>query len=90
MLPNGHRRKAMVSLADSGVEVKAIAIAVQCSVQTVHRWIRRSETTGDLHDRPRSGCPALYSEETKLRMIAFYCQTQPLPDCGRPSLRARK
>jgi len=77
----------MVALADSRVEVKAIAIAVQCSVWTVRRWIRRSKTTGDLHDRPRSGRHALYLEETKLRIVAFYCQTQPLPGCGRWSLR---
>jgi len=88
MLPNVHRRNAMVSLADSRVEVKAIAITLHCSVWTVHRWIRRSQTTSYLHDRPRSGRRApLYSEEAKLRIVAFYCQTQPLPDCGRWSLR---
>ena len=77
----------MVSLADSRVEVKAIGIALQCSVQTVRRWNRRSQTTADLHDCPRSGRPALYSDETKLRIVTFYCQTQPLPNCGRWSLR---
>lgn len=87
MLPDVSRRDAMVSLADSRVEVKAIAIALRRSVQTVRRWIRRSQTTGDLHDRPRSGRPALYSEEAKLRIVAFYCQTQPLPNSGRWSLR---
>ena len=87
MMPNISRRNAMVSLADSRVEVKAIAINLQCSVQTVRRWTRRSQMTGDLHDRPRSGRPALYSEETKLRIVAFYCQTKPLPNCGRWSLR---
>jgi transposase len=87
MLPKDHRRNAMVSLADSRVEVKAIAFAVERSVSTVRRWIRRSQTTGELHDLPRSGRPALYSEQAKLRLVAFYCQTQPLPDCGRWSLR---
>jgi len=80
----------MVALADSNpeVEVKAIGAALHCSMWTVHRWILRSKTTGDLHDRPRPGRPArLYSEEAKLRIVAFYCQTQPLPDCGRWSLR---
>jgi len=77
----------MVSLADSSVAVKAVSIFVQRSVWTVRRWLRRSETTGDLSDLQRSGRPAIYSEETRLRMMAFYCQTQPLPDCGRWSLR---
>ena len=87
MLPTIQSRNAMIALADSGIEVRAIAIALLCSVQTVRRWIRRSQTTEDTHDRPRSGRPALYSEESKLRIVAFYCQTQPLPNSGRWSLR---
>ena len=87
MLPALSRRGAMVTLADSHIEVKAIAIALQCSAQTVHRWIQRDRTTGDLHDRPRSGRPPLYSEAAKLLIVAFYCQTQPLPNSGRWSLR---
>lgn len=87
-LPKLCRREAMVALAGSDFEVKAIAVALDCSVDTVRRWILRSETTGDLHDRPRSGrCPLVYSEDVKLRIAAFYCQTQPLPECGRWSLR---
>jgi transposase len=53
----------------------------------VRRWLGRSETTGELSDLPRSGRPVIYSEESKLRMMAFYCQKQPLPGCGRWSLR---
>ena len=81
------RRHAMVSLAGSSWSMKAIAIALQCSVQTVRRWLRRSQATGDVHDLPRSGRPSLYSEEDGPRIVAFYCQTKPLPDCGRWSLR---
>ena len=77
----------MVALGTSGVEVKAVSIFVQRSVWTVRRWIRRSQTTGDFHDLPRSGRPAFYSEKAKLRIVAFYCQTRPLPNCGRWSLR---
>ena len=77
----------MVALTAAGVAVKAVSIFVQRSVWTVRRWLRRSEMTGNLSDLPRSGRPAIYSEETKLRMMAFYCQTQPLPNCGRWSLR---
>jgi len=77
----------MVTLADSGIELKAIAITMHCSLQTVRRWIRQSQTTAELHDRPRSGRRLIYLDETKLRIVAFYCQTQPLPGCGRWSLR---
>ncbi len=77
----------MVALTAVGLTVKAVSIFVQRSVWTVRRWLRRSEMTTDLSDLPRSGRPAIYSEETKLRVVAFYCQTHPLPDCGRWSLR---
>lgn len=75
----------IASLGDS--QTKATAIALGCSVQTVRRWSRRNRTTGDLDDRRRSGRPALYSEDSKLRIVAFYCQTKPLPNSGRWSLR---
>lgn len=81
------RRNAMVSLAGSALAIKAIAMALQCSLQTVRRWVRRSQTTGDVRDLPRSGRPSLYSEEDRPRILAFYCQTKPLPGCGRWSLR---
>jgi transposase len=77
----------IVALADSRVRLKAIAVVVERSVWTVRRWIQRNKTTKNVNDGLRSGRPALYSEEMKLRLVAFYCQTQPLPDCGRWTLR---
>ena len=78
----------MVALVKAGVRVKVISLALQCSVWTVRLWIRRSTSTGELHDRPRTGRrPVLFTEESRLRIVAFYCQTQPLPGCGRWSLR---
>ena len=84
---NKNCRSAMVALASAGLAVKAIGVFVQRSMSTVRRWLVRSETSGDLCDLPRSGRPAIYSEETQLRIVGFYCQTQPLPDCGRWTLR---
>ncbi len=88
-LPKISRRKAMAVLADFGVEVKAIAVALEASVWTVRRWRLRSQMTEvGLEDRPRSGRRrVIYDEEAKLRIVAFYCQSRPLPDCGRWSLR---
>ena len=60
---------------------------MDCSAFTVRRWIQRSTETDNLNDCPRSGRPVLYTEEQHLKIVAFYCQTQPLPDCGRWSLR---
>jgi len=77
----------MVALTSAGLAVKAVSVFVQRSMSTVRRWLRRSEITGDLRDLSRSGRPALYSEEIQLRIVAFYCQTQPLSGCGRWTLR---
>ncbi len=77
----------MVALTAAGVAIKAVSTFVQRSVWTLRRWLRRSETTGDLSDLPRAGRPAIYSEDTRVRIVTFYCQTQPLPDSGRWSLR---
>lgn len=77
----------MIALSDSNVGVTAIANFLQYSVCTVRRWILQSKTGGELHDHPRSGRPAIYSEENKLRIVAFYCQTQPLRNCGRWTLQ---
>lgn len=77
----------MVALSAVGISVQEVTALVPSSECTVRRWIRRSETTGDLHDRPRSGRRLIYTEESQLRLIAFYCQTQPLPNCGRWTTR---
>jgi len=79
-------RQGILALAEAGVEKKAIGIFMDCSVYTVRRWIRRSARTDDLSDLPRSGCPATYAEEIALKVVAFYCQTRPLPGCGRWTL----
>jgi transposase len=67
--------------------VKAVASLLGYCASTVQRWARRRTETVDLHDRPRCGRPERYSEATRLKTVAFYCQTQPLPGCGRWSLR---
>ena len=77
----------MVTLRASQTPVKAVASLVGYSASTVQRWTRRRIETGNLHDRPRSGRPAYYSETTRLKTVAFYCQTQPVGGCGRWSLR---
>ncbi len=76
----------MVALAHAQVGLNTIAQFVHYSVGSVRRWIRRGKATGEIQDRARSGRPALYTEETRLRIVAFYCQTKPLPGCGRWTL----
>ncbi len=76
----------MVALAHAQVGLNTIAQFVHYSVGSVRRWIRRGKATGEIQDHARSGRPALYTEETRLRIVAFYCQTKPLPGCGRWTL----
>ena len=81
------RRKAMVASFEVGMRAEFIALELQCSVQTVHRWVARSRQTSELHDAPRSGRRLVYDEQTRVRITSFYCQTQPFCGFGRWSLR---
>jgi len=81
------RRRVAVVLANKGLTISAVAGLVGCGVSTVSRSLERIVNTGDIVDRPRSGRPATYSETFKLELIGFYCQTQPLPNSGRWTLR---
>lgn len=80
-------RKALFVLADSGIGAQACALFLNCSMSTVYYWGYRRNKTDNLCDRSRSGRPAIYTEDTHLKAVAFYCQTQPLPNCGRWTLR---
>jgi len=81
------RRVAIIALANAHVALNTIAKLVHCSVSTVRRWIHRAKETGEIHDRARSGRPAIYGQDLQMRIVAFYCQTQPLPNAGRWTLR---
>lgn len=81
------RRKALSSLSEAGVPCRAVALFTGCSRWTVRRWTVRGGLSGKFSDHARSGRPSIYTEETRMRLVAFYCQTQPLPGCGRWTLR---
>ena len=81
------RRKAAVVLANHGLTLCTVATLVGYSISSVNRSLQRMNDTGHVFDRIRSGRPALYSEELRLELIGFYCQTQPLPNSGRWTIR---
>lgn len=81
------RRQAIVVLAKSEVAPTAITVFIGTSKSSVSRWNNRCAQTNNFKDLPRSGRPPFYTEDAKLKMIAFYCQKRPLPGCGRWSLR---
>ena len=70
-------------LLEGGMSIGAVSFHVNRHPQTVRRW----EARDDIHDLPRAGHPPIYGEAHQLKAIGFYCQTQPLPGCGRWSLR---
>jgi len=79
-------RYAMISWAAAGIEFRAIAFTLRCSVQTVRRWVKRGRDSG-FEDLSRSGRPAVYLEQDRLRIIAFYCQTTLTAQGGRWTFR---
>ncbi|MCP3967410.1 MAG: IS630 family transposase [Desulfobacteraceae bacterium] len=87
MPEKGFVRKTIIVLAGHGIGTAVISQFVGCSEFTVRRWIRRDAEEDSLKDRQRSGRPIIYTEEQNLKIVAFYCQTKPMRDCGRWSFR---
>ena len=77
----------MVLLHRSRIHIPTIAWLLNRHISTVGRWISRVRTNTGIQDRKRTGRPAIYSEATKLKTIAFYCQVSPLPGCNTWSFR---
>lgn len=81
------RREAAAALVSHGATLCAAATFVGCSILTVRRSIKRLHEVGNIADDKRPGRPALYSEALRLELIGFYCQTTPLPNSGRWTIR---
>jgi len=77
------KRLTISGLLKSGLSANAVSCYVGCHTQTVKRWAGRN----DIYDLLRSGRPLIYGEDRQLEVIGFYCQSQPLPGCGRWSVR---
>ena len=74
------RRFDIVTLLKHDVPVRCCAWYLDCSKVTVNRWKIRAEKTDELIDRKRAGRPAMFTEQMRLKVIGFYCQS-PLPGC---------
>ena len=84
-----YQRDQIIKLHENGVERQVIAWFTNLNVSTVNRWRQRAQNNIDveLKDKPRSGRPTVYDEALRHRLVAFYCQTTPLPGVGRWTLR---
>ena len=65
----------------------AISELLGCHRKTVSNWRQRFAHGHGIFDLPRSGRPATIPAAATLRLIAFYCQYNPLPGCARWSIR---
>ncbi|UCH93871.1 MAG: IS630 family transposase [Candidatus Aminicenantes bacterium] len=82
-------RYQIITLHKMGVENGVIAYFVNLDISTVNRWTERAESDMELElkDKPRPGRPLVYDDALRHRVVAFYCQTTPLPGTGRWTLR---
>ncbi|TET62700.1 helix-turn-helix domain-containing protein [Candidatus Aerophobetes bacterium] len=64
-----------------------ISSVLGCNVKTVFSWKQRFQAGDGILDRPRSGRPPIIPPEVNLRLLAFYCQYNPLPRYTRWSIR---
>jgi len=64
-----------------------ISSALGCHVKTVFVWKKRFQAGGGILGRPRNGRPPTIPPEVNYRLLAFYCQHDPLPGCSRWSIR---
>ena len=78
-----YNRYQIIGLTKSKIDNKTISEFTGCSMKIVKTWCKRSNIT----DKARSGRPVIYNEDMQLKIIAFYCQVNPLPGCGRWTLR---
>lgn len=64
-----------------------ISALLGCHVRTVLIWKRRFQEGEGILDRDRSGRPPSIPSEVNHRLLAFYCQHNPLPGCSRWTIR---
>ncbi len=72
------------------IENTVISQFVDCDIKTVCRWTLRWEENKQLADKKRTGCPVKFTEDFKQRLTAFYCQTTPLKNGGKWTIRWAK
>lgn len=64
-----------------------ISSVLGCDVKTVCMWKKRFNAGDGILDRPRSGRPLIISSAVNHKLLAFYCQHDPLPGFSRWSIR---
>jgi transposase len=81
------QRMEIAALYQCNISCHHIAWFCGCHPKTVKRWIVRIEIGESISDHFRKGRPPIFTQDICLKIIAFYCQTSPLPGCSTWSLR---
>lgn len=77
------QRHVIHYMHENKVKNRVISYYLACHVNTVRFWINRDK----LQDMSRPGRPVIYSQATHLSLVGFYCQSKPLSECGRWTIR---
>ena len=78
-----YHRYQIMALCKNGISKNVVSKITDCSNEIINRWSQRNT----IDDNQRSGRTTVYNEAIQLRTTALYCQTTPLPECGRWTLR---
>jgi transposase len=85
--PRLRLRLGIRALLEHKVPQRTIGLALGCHVKTISSWEKRFQAGEDVRDRPRSGRPSTIPPEVDHRLVAFFCQQNPLPGCTHWSIR---
>ncbi len=83
-------RVELIACAEAGYSPEACAWSSACAVSTARIWLERWQGEENLNELPRSGRPVRITEQSRLKVVAFYCQKQPLPGINRWTLSTAK
>ena len=67
--------------------VSAVSLFIGCHPKTAVCWQNRLRSGHGISDRPRSGRPPKITVNVVQKIVAFYCQHNPLPGCTSWSVR---
>ena len=82
-----YQRKQIAILHENNVPARRIAWFSDSRLRLVKKWIIRIESEETISDHSRSGRPVVFTDDIRLKVMAFFCQTSPLPGCSSWSLR---
>lgn len=77
----------MMVLLNNQYSERAVSLTLLLHPKTVSFWNNRFQAGGGVQDLPRGGRPPKITFEIVQKVIAFYCQQNPLPGCSNWSIR---